>query len=264
VSKATRDRAPPSTSITKLITGLGYRHQTHQVFSDFVELAAISISNAVDTGQQEKREARYMEIVKRYQTDELQQFPKMLGELVNELETVPRDVLGEVFHELELHNKWTGQFFTPFPLCQMMAKMNVGEGVVTSAIEQRGFLAAMEPACGSGAMVIALALALRDDKINYQQHLHVHATDVDAKCVHMAYLQLSLLHIPAIVIHGNSLSMEEWGRWYTPAHIMGGWDWKLARAHVTETKHAIEPMPEMPADPALLPAPMNARQLSLF
>ncbi len=47
----------------------------------------------------------------------------MLGALVYGIEDRLTDILGSVFHELELHNKWTGQFFTPFHLCQMMAKM---------------------------------------------------------------------------------------------------------------------------------------------
>lgn len=65
---------------------------------------------------------------------------------------------------------------------------------------------------------------------NYQQHMHVVAQDLDEKAVHMAYVQLSLMHIPAVVIHGNTLSLEERARWYTPAHILGGWGWRLARA----------------------------------
>jgi hypothetical protein len=32
----------------------------------------------------------------------------------------------------------------------------------------------------------------------------------------MAYLQLSLLHIPAVVIHGDSLTQEAWERRPTP------------------------------------------------
>lgn len=51
----------------------------------------------------------------------------------------------------------------------------------------------------------------------------------------MTYLQLSLLHIPAIVVHGNALSLEEWGHWYTPAHILGGWRARLAREAARET-----------------------------
>ena len=83
----------------------------------------------------------------------------------------------------------------------------------------------------------------------------------------MAYLQFSLLHIPAVIVHGNSLSLEEYGHWYTPAHIMDGWNWKLRRAKATEQAYAIERVPdpapegEPPAEPARREPPS---QLTLF
>lgn len=43
----------------------------------------------------------------------------------------------------------------------------------------------------------------------------------------MAYLQLSLLHVPAVIVHGNTLSPEEWSHWHTPAHILGFWNARL-------------------------------------
>jgi len=108
--------------------------------------------------------------------------------------------------------------------------MIIGEKADLEArIAERGFVTAQEPTSGSGAMVVALAHEMRELGINYQRHLHVTAVDVDPKCVHMSYLQFSLLHIPAVVIHGNSLSLENFGRWYTPAHILGGWTWTLRR-----------------------------------
>lgn len=76
-------------------------------------------------------------------------------------------------------------------------------------------------------MVIALAHEMRDMGINYQQHLHVTVVDIDPECVAMAPLQFSLLHSPAIVVHGNTLSLEEFGRWHTPAHVPGGWQWRI-------------------------------------
>ena len=41
-------------------------------------------------------------------------------------------------------------------------------------------------------MVIAMAEAMGKAGINYQQHLHVVAQDVDSRAVHMCFLQLSL------------------------------------------------------------------------
>jgi hypothetical protein len=269
MSKTSKDRAPPKT-LAQQVNQLGYRHSSWQVFADFVEMGAITFSNAVDLAQREAREARYMETIKRYTPDEVRQFPAMLGTLICDLDDDPEDVLGKTYHELELHNKWTGQYFTPFPLCRAMAKMIVGDvNDVQERIAERGFLSASEPACGSGAMVIALALELKEQGVNYQEQLHVTAVDVDAKCVHMTYLQLALMHIPAVVVHGNSLSLEEYGRWYTPAHIMNGWNYRLKRNAPTAEMQAEAPEPEsvpdQPAKPETKPKPSGRpSQLTLF
>jgi hypothetical protein len=252
--------------MAKAVRNLAHRHSPHNVFSDFVEMAALSLSNAIDQTQFEKREARYMEIVPRYNKEELNEFPKLLGMLVDGLEQGHDDILGNLFHELELHNTYKGQFFTPYPVCKMMAMMTFNESA-KDIIEQNGFLRASEPACGAGAMVIALADVMKADNVNYQQCLHVTAVDLDPRCVHMAYVQFSLLHIPAVVVHGNSLSLEEFGHWYTPAHIMGGWSWKLRGAALDNTEEASirpelqepENVPETPQ-----PKPTTAMQLKLF
>ena len=113
--------------------------------------------------------------------------------------------------------------------------------------------------------VVALAHEMRNAGISYQRHLHVTAVDVDPKSVHMAYLQFSLLHIPAIIIHGNSLNLEEFGRWYTPAHIMDGWSWKLRRT--SEGAHPVERVPEPelhPSKPRDDDPPIQPSQLTLF
>ena len=262
MSKITKDRAPPKT-IAQLVTQLGYRHSSWQVFADFVEMGATAFSNSVDLAQREAREARYMDVVKRYKPEEVQRFPEMLAALVADLEDDPEDILGKTYHELELHNKWSGQYFTPFPLCRAMARMIVGDAVdVQERIAERGFLTASESA-------IALALELKEQGVNYQQQLHVTAVDVDAKCVHMTYLQLALLHIPAVVVHGNSLSLEEYGRWYTPDHIMNGWNYRLKRnapATAVQPEAANpDPGPGQLAEPGKRPPPTEKpSQLTLF
>ncbi|MCP4407349.1 MAG: hypothetical protein GY807_06235 [Gammaproteobacteria bacterium] len=87
---------------------------------------------------------------------------------------------------------------------------------IRQVIAERGFMRANEPACGAGAMIIALCTELKAAGINYQQALHVIAQDIDIRAVHMTYLQLSLLHCPAIIIQG-----------ITPAYILGFWNGKL-------------------------------------
>jgi hypothetical protein len=127
-----------------------------------------------------------------------------------------------------------------------MAKMPSCDAV--QKCKERGFVRMMEPAVGAGGMVIATAEALVDEGINYQQAMHATCIDVDAAAVHMAYLQLSLLHIPAIIIHGNALTREQWSYWVTPAHVLGLWNAKLKRdagAGQEQAKKADHAVPAM-------------------
>ncbi|MBB3355600.1 hypothetical protein FHT70_005563 [Rhizobium sp. BK049] len=118
---------PHLKSIVKLLESCRYRHDLYTVFSDWCECAAISLSNAMDVTQREKREARYLKIVGQYERNVVETFPKIMGEVMMALEAGPQDILGSAFHELELHNTARGQFFTPYALCQMMAVMQIGD-----------------------------------------------------------------------------------------------------------------------------------------
>lgn len=227
--------------LSKLISSASHRHDLWRVFSDFVEMAALSIANRVDLRQYEPREARYMQLINAYEHDERKLFPDMLGALVEALEEKRTDVLGEVFMELELGNKWAGQFFTPQCICDLMAAFTlVG---AAEQLERQEFITIHEPACGGGAMLIGVVNHLHEQGIDYQNRIHVSAIDLDLKAVHMAYIQLSLLGVPAVVIHGNSLTLEERSHWYTPAHLLGFWDSKLRRHARAEVEAAPSPAP---------------------
>lgn len=248
------------------------RHDLYTVFGDCMEAMAIAMANSVDRTQFEQREARYLQIVGQYRAEIIEMFPRVLAELVNALETGMGDVLGSLFHDLELHNKARGQFFTPYSLSRAMAEMSLAnEADLRARIEEHGFIRAIEPACGSGSMIIALADAMKTRSINYQRHLHVTAIDIDSRAVHMAFSQLSLLHIPAHLMVGNSLSGEIAEHWFTPAHILAGWNARLAAIGdgrmnggtvtpmpKTRTPHAMQ----QSVDPSA--GPVVPRQLSLF
>lgn len=227
-------------AICKMLRSCAYRHDLHTLFSDCMEASAIALSNSVDLAHRDAREKRYLDIVGRYERNVVEIFTKVFAEVVLALEAQPGDILGLVFAELGLGSSARGQFFTPYTICHAMAEVTLGPAEQVSAmVEQNGFVSAHEPACGAGAMIIALAEAMRARGINYQRYLHVTAVDIDPRAVHMAYIQLTLMHIPAVVIVGNSLSMEMREHWYTPAHILGGWTAKLARRHAEDTARAL-------------------------
>lgn len=208
----------------RILRGLCHRHATWQVFADFCELAALSFANAII--RDDARERRYLDTVSRYSKEEANGIASLLAVTTLALEGLDGDFLGENFMALDLGSHWHGQYFTPFPVCRMMADITGGD--YHAAIAKRGHVSVHEPCVGSGAMIIALARSMLDQVINYQQAMHVTAIDVSATAAHMAFVQFSLLHIPAVVYVGNSLSNEMRDCFYTPAHIMGGWQTKLA------------------------------------
>lgn len=251
--------ADPVKACADLIRHVSHRHRLHQVFSDFVEMSAIAISNSVDAVHREAREARYMQIIGGYEREDVELFPQMLARLVDGLESGPMDFLGQLFMGLALGSHWAGQFFTPYEICALMARMT-STGVTMESIEQLGgFICINEPACGAGAMVIAYADALRAQDINYQRHLHATLQDIDKTAVHMSYIQMALMGVPAVVIQGNSLALEVREYWLTPAHILGGWDRKLALRAAAMPAPAAEPAVATAAAPVdeMMPGPVD-------
>lgn len=207
-------------------------HSEGDVFRDFVEMSALSMSNTVDLRQKEAREKRYLEIMNESRYSKLETrllFPRMHAALVDAFEDEITDHLGRTIIELEVRmNDRLGQVFTPFAISRLVAEMTIGDP--QELIGADGFFRMNEPACGSGSMVLAVAAALRAKGFNPQKVMHVTATDIDIHAVHMAYVQLSLCGIPAVVVHGNSLTLEEWSHWYTPFHVLWNWGLRLRMA----------------------------------
>lgn len=232
----------PQRDFTRIIRDLSGRHHTWRIYADFCEMAAIAITNAAQIGEAHaKREAQYLKIAGGYDGEELKGFAKLLGITTMALEAKTEDFLGQMFMTLELYNHWRGQYFTPMALSRMIARLTIDEAA-TATIEERGFVRALEPACGSGAMVMAFAEELRAAGYNYQRQLHAECWDVDQTAAHMAVIQLSLMHIPAKIVIGNSLSMEVRDVFHTPAHVLGLWDAKLRRGYALRPDDAPEPM----------------------
>jgi hypothetical protein len=216
--------------LIKLIQQAAHSRSIYQVFNDFLEMSAISISNVLDFTHRKEREERYLSIINSYDKEYRQLFPRMLAHLIQALEekarTVgPEDVLGSIFHTLELHTKCKGQFFTPQHVSDLMAHVACGDEM-KSKTKEKGFVSLSEPAVGSGVMVTSYCKAMLKKGLNYCDQLVVSAVDIDLKCVYMTYLQLSLYGIPAVVIHGNSITCEEWSRWYTPIYLKNNWIWR--------------------------------------
>lgn len=231
------------------LKSIATRHSLWSVFEDWIKMSAISIRNAVDHHQWQEREEEYLKTIKKYSPEEQSIFPKLLAELVLALNeefkaSGPKDLLGQIFHELELHNKYKGQFFTPPSICELMGEFTLGSKKEGNELSQKGYLTLADECSGAGGLVLGFAKAMRNNNLNYCSQLKVYCRDIDIKCVYMTYLQLSLYGIPAVVVHGDTLREENWSTWYTPVYIWDGWFYEDRISCPNETKEAEENPPE--------------------
>ncbi len=230
--------------IVSLIRQVARTRGIDRVWSDWVEICAIALARA-DLAQRQAREQRYLQVIAQYERAEIDQLVQAFSHLVMAYEVRVQaadfgDVLGSSFMMLDMGNAGAGQFFTPYDVSRLMGNMMMGNGQdLVDKTSAHGFVRVLEPACGAGGMLIAAAHAMHDAQLNYQQCMHATAIDIDQRCVHMTFIQLALLHLPAVVIHGNGLTGECREQWFTPAHVLGGWDARLRRREAEEGARAL-------------------------
>jgi type I restriction enzyme M protein len=92
-----------------------------------------------------------------------------------------------------ISNGHNGQYFTPTPICEMISAMTIGEG-----IENRETI--LDPACGSGRMLLAAA--------KQNRHSAFYGADLDSTCCKMALINMLLNSLHGEISHMNSLSND--------------------------------------------------------
>ena len=231
------------TEFQKVFSRLCDTKSAWQVWSDFVEMTAISISNTVEIREKVKqeREARYMTIIGTYTKKEQAIFPELVNILVQSLQrSSEQDFLGEMFMSLELGNHWKGQFFTPYCVCKAMAAINIEDA--KDKVTQNGYITINDPACGAGATLIAVRNALSLAKIGGTQAFFI-GQDIDRTAAMMCYVQLSLLGCAGYVVVADTMRYPITGKtlwpnlnenqdaWFMPLNYMEpAWVLRLMKA----------------------------------
>jgi type I restriction enzyme M protein len=115
------------------------------------------------------------------------------------------DPLGELYMQA-ISNGHSGQYFTPIPICDMMATMSVGD-------DSKPGQTVCDCACGSGRMLLAAA------KIN--RHMLFYGGDLDITCCKMVLVNMLLNSLQSEIAHMNTLSNEFYRGFKTGIVLVG-------------------------------------------
>ena len=157
-------------SFSQYILQIGYKYGLHSVFDDFLEMVICSLSLGA-------KEDRYHEIVRNFEKPDAYLMAEAFGALVIEMDNKGeglKDGFGDFYMEYLSHGL-NGQFFTPEPICDMMARIlnpaGFGERVADCC-------------CGSGRMLMAAAKVSRNSLF--------FGADIDRTCAMMCVINLCL------------------------------------------------------------------------
>ena len=187
-------------NFSQYILQIGYKYGLHSVFDDFLEMVICSLSLGA-------KEDRYHEIVRNYEKPDAYQMAEAFGALVIEMDNNGdglKDGFGDFYMEYLSHGH-NGQFFTPEPICDMMARMlnpaGFGERVADCC-------------CGSGRMLMAAAKVSRNSLF--------FGADIDRTCAMMCVINLCLNGLLGEVCWMDTLMNRFYAGWRIELHPKHG------------------------------------------
>ncbi|EGC2886799.1 N-6 DNA methylase [Salmonella enterica] len=195
-----------------------------EVFSDFLSLVASELDIARIRTPESMEHCR--KICARYEATDIANMQEMFCLMVCALEAKFHDFLGAIFMELELGDNFRGQYFTPYSVQCLIARMLIPG--IQETIRREGIVTVSDPASGAAGMLIAYAECLLESDINPSMHMFGSCIDIDPVAADMAFIQLSLLGIAAEVVTGNTLTMQFNRVRYTPVYYLNGFEKRLA------------------------------------
>lgn len=183
-------------SFSQYILQIGYKYGINSVFDDFLEIVICSLSLGA-------KEDRYHEIVRNYEKPDAYLMAEAFGALIMEMDNKGeglKDGFGDFYMEYLSHGH-NGQFFTPEPICDMMARIlnpaGFGERVADCC-------------CGSGRMLMAAVKISRNSLF--------FGADIDRTCAMMCVINLCLNGLLGEVCWMDTLMNRFYARWRIELH----------------------------------------------
>lgn len=247
-----------------------------QAFEDFLLMSVCALSGG-------RMEDQYLQAVAKHTSGKpgkrgCDSISHMFGELVAAMEQDSReqmrDIIGDLFQGGITYGE-RGQFLTPMPVCELMARMTIEGGAPPEdsetseadtpdqpsrpeqSTERRSVF---DPCSGSGRMLLAAA--------HINRHWEFIGQDVDLRCTRMTALNLAFRNLYGYAIHGNTLALEKKlfyrtgfdGRGFIREIPLAAFPLPVQQA---TTEVTMSPDASFGADPES-PPPGPAKQLRLF
>lgn len=143
----------PVIEFIKVFNEMSARYGRSELWYDYIDMHAIALANTCDLRCRDIREEQYNAIVQKYDEKTVQQFAELTAITMTALlENPEQDFLGTVYHNLGLSKSQAGQFFTPYNVGQMMARINMPDSFV---LDKSRILRVNDPCCGAGCLLLA-------------------------------------------------------------------------------------------------------------
>ena len=179
----TRDVPHELREFNSLFFGFQHKYDLSLIFDDLLTIIICALGQGT-------QEVLYLETIKKYTRAELDIFCKLFGELLLIYQKANTngdwcDPLGEYYECLASNYKKSsfGQFFTPKPICNLMAQFTADTNDFGYTIN--------EPCSGSGRMVLAFN--------HFAQGNYFVCEDLDPICCKMTAINLCMHEIRAEV-----------------------------------------------------------------
>lgn len=197
----------PVEEFIKAFHEMSARYGRSELWYDYIDMHAIALANTCDLRCRDTREEQYNAIVQKYDEKTVQQFAELTAITMTALlENPEQDFLGTVYHNLGLSKSQAGQFFTPYNVGQMMARINMPDSLV---LDKSRILRVNDPCCGAGCLLLAGYNVMREQlestDPDWDKYVLFVAQDIDPLACKMCYIQMCCIGVPGVVVVGNSL-----------------------------------------------------------
>jgi hypothetical protein len=164
----------------------GHMH-AYDLYRKWLEAAWAFLNAAYD-------EKGFRECLDKYKYEEGAEFGRLLGVYTRAVEDMPfRDILGELFMRLDVNSARAGQYFSPWNIAEMMARMQFSKEDFEKTVAEKGEVTVCDPTVGSGVMLLAFASVVNSELgRSALSKLKLYGMDIDERCVLMTRIQLRM------------------------------------------------------------------------